>query len=97
MSCTVYYDWSSLEIPGYQGNCYAVTNAQVNYMQIQGYLTSWDGIYAPNDNYCITKDQLEYVTGGNGYGIPINGGAAYASLVYNNLVPIGYFGVNNYT
>lgn len=84
-ACASYVDWTGYDIPGFQGNCYLVTNAQIRWMQQNGYLTNIS--LAPDNNTCPTKSQiLSYV--GSGY--PMYFSPEFDALASNAGSPIGW-------
>lgn len=83
MSCSVFNDWSGVGVPGFQGNCYLVTNAQIRWMQQNGWMPNVS--LAPDNATCPTKSQLETYCG------TFNTGTPYTALSSSSCVPIGYF------
>lgn len=79
------YAWfSSIGMPGFQGNCYLVTNEQVRWLQLNGYLGNVST--APDNRTCPTKAQLlSYI--GSAYSTSDE----FIALGDNNCVPIGFF------
>lgn len=83
-TCGADYDWSGIGVPGFQGNCYLVTNAQIKWMQENGRLQTENA--APNNNQCPTKAQfVNYV------GSVFMSSDEFTALQDNQCVPIGYF------
>lgn len=82
-ACGTVFDWSSYGVPNFQGNCYLVTNAQIRWLQQNGYISNINT--APNNGTCPTKQQiLDYTNGG------LCKEAGFDALGSSNCVPIGY-------
>jgi hypothetical protein len=90
-SCRADYDftlYSSRGMPGFQGNCFLVTNEQIRWLQLNNYIP--DISTAPDNKTCPTKSQFEgYIGGFNN--VFLYGSAEYIALANNNCVPIGYW------
>lgn len=87
-SCTITYDWeylASLGIPNFQGECYAMTNEQIRWLQVNGYIPNIST--APDNKTCPTKSQFEGYIGG----FDLMSSAEYVALSSSNLVPFGYW------
>jgi hypothetical protein len=87
-TCGADYDYawfSSIGMPGFQGNCYLVTNEQIRWAQTNGYLSNTST--APNNKECPTKSQLQTYIGGS----PPFGSDEYTALASNACVAIGFF------
>jgi hypothetical protein len=86
--CGADYDFrffSSQGMPGFQGNCFLVTNEQIRWLQLNGVIPNIST--APDNKSCPTKSQFEGYIGGFG----LNGSAEYTALANNNCIPIGYW------
>jgi hypothetical protein len=86
--CGADYDFTFLSsggMPGFQGNCFLVTNEQIRWLQLNNYIPNTST--APDNKSCPTKSQFEEYIGGFG----INRSAEYIALANNNCVPIGYW------
>lgn len=88
-TCGDVFDWGSYSIPGFQGNCYLVTNAQIRYMQLNEIMPT--GTLAPDNNQCPTKAQIiTYFTDiGQFTEYP-----QFDALPSNGCVAIGFFTFN---
>jgi hypothetical protein len=87
-NCGADYDFTLLSIggmPGFQGNCFLITNEQIRWLQLNGYIPN--ASTAPDNKSCPTKSQFEEYIGGFG----IDRSAEYTALANNNCVPIGYW------
>jgi hypothetical protein len=88
-SCRADYDFtffSSQGMPGFQGNCFLITNEQIRWLQLNNYIPNIST--APDNKSCPTKSQFEgYISG---LGI-IYRSAEYIALANNNCIPIGYW------
>ena len=87
-NCGADYDFTFLSgqgMPGFQGNCFLVTNEQIRWLQLNGYIPNTST--APNNKTCPTKSQFEGYIGG----FDLNGSSEYTALANNNCVPIGYW------
>jgi len=87
-TCGADYDFTFLSsegMPGFQGNCFLITNEQIRWLQLNGYIP--DISIAPDNKFCPTKSQFEGYIGGLG----INRSAEYIALANNNCIPIGYW------
>jgi hypothetical protein len=86
-TCGADYDFTFLSgqgMPGFQGNCFLVTNEQIRWLQLNGYIPNIST--APDNKSCPTKSQFEeYI------GLGINRSSEYIALANNNCVPIGYW------
>ena len=88
MACTITYDWTylaSLGIPNYQGGCYAMTNEQIRWLQLNSYIPNTST--APDNKTCPTKSQFEAYIGG----FDLMSSEEYVALSNSNLVPFGYW------
>lgn len=89
-NCGADHDWAwiaSQGMPGFQGNCYLVTNAQIRWAQDNGYFPS--NSLAPNNNQCPTKAQIISYAGGNEENF--NRSDEWNALGSSNCVAIGFF------
>jgi hypothetical protein len=87
-TCGADYDFTLLSsggMPGFQGNCFLVTNEQIRWLQLNGVIP--DISTAPDNKECPTKSQFEEYIGG----LFINRSSEYTALANNNCVPIGYW------
>lgn len=87
-ACTITYDWtylSSIGMPGFQGGCYAMTNEQIRWLQLNSYIPNVST--APNNKTCPTKSQFEAYIGG----FDLQSSEQYIALSNSNLVPLGYW------
>ena len=80
-----YAYFSSIGMPGFQGNCYLVTNEQIRWLQSNGYFAQ--EVFAPDNKTCPTKAQIETYFGGE----PPSTSAEWNALSSSNCVPIGFF------
>jgi hypothetical protein len=88
INCGADYDFTFLSgqgMPGFQGNCFLVTNEQIRWLQLNNYIPNIST--APNNKECPTKSQFEGYIGG----FDLNGSSEYTALANNNCVPIGYW------
>ena len=80
-----YTYFSSIGMPGFQGNCYLVTNEQIRWLQLNGWLPN--SSTAPDNKQCPTKAQIETYLGGE----PPSTSAEWNALSSSNCVAIGFF------
>lgn len=88
-TCGADWDWtflSTVGLPNFQGNCYLVTNEQIRWAQLNGYLPNTST--APDNKQCPTKSQIQtYLGDASGYAQS----AEWDALASNACSPIGFF------